>query len=60
MSSAETCLQIYRQCYEYEECKAAMKKTHHPECQIFSQLCTTNGAVCIPITSYASIQLKTV
>ncbi|CAD8102241.1 unnamed protein product [Paramecium primaurelia] len=35
-----------------------MKKTH-PECQIFSQLCTPNGAVCIPITSYASIQLKT-
>ncbi|CAD8202331.1 unnamed protein product [Paramecium pentaurelia] len=35
-----------------------MEKTH-PECQVFSPQCTTNGAIYIPITSYTSIQLKT-
>nr|CAA59447.1 alpha-51D-immobilization antigen [Paramecium tetraurelia] len=51
------CLWVNGQCYDYDRCEDAIKKTH-TECQGFSPLCTTNGDTCIPITNCASTTLK--
>ncbi|CAD8113555.1 unnamed protein product [Paramecium primaurelia] len=56
-SKAGPCLWVNGQCYDYDRCEDAVKKTHS-ECQAFSPLCTTNGDTCIPITSCASTTLK--
>ncbi|CAD8113351.1 unnamed protein product [Paramecium primaurelia] len=56
-SKSGPCLWVNGQCYDYDRCEDAVKKTHS-ECQAFSPLCTTNGDTCIPITSCASTTLK--
>ncbi|CAK67723.1 unnamed protein product (macronuclear) [Paramecium tetraurelia] len=44
-------------CYDYDRCEDALFKTHEG-CQAFSPLCTTNGEICIPITSCEKTVLK--
>ncbi|CAD8055005.1 unnamed protein product [Paramecium primaurelia] len=56
-SNSGPCLWVNGQCYDYDRCEDALKKSHS-ECQAFSPLCTTNGDTCIPITSCASTSLK--
>ncbi|CAD8175771.1 unnamed protein product [Paramecium pentaurelia] len=56
-SNSGPCLWVNGQCYDYDRCEDALKKSHS-ECQAFSPLCTTNGDTCIPITSCANTSLK--